>query len=98
MLVGIVGDTHNNLKNISKICEIFNSENVDLVIHTGDITLPKSLKAFKKLNCKLLGVFGNNDINEKNDLLEVSKEFQCNIHDEPFLCELNNIMYLRVFQ
>ena len=90
MLIGIVGDTHNNLKNISKICEIFNAEKVDLVIHTGDITLPKSLRAFKKLNCKLLGVFGNNDFDEKDDLLEVSKEFQCNLNDEPFLCELNN--------
>ena len=90
MIIGIVGDTHNNLKNISKICEIFNAEKVGLVIHTGDITLPKSLKAFEKLNCNFLGVFGNNDIDEKNDLLEVSKEFQCNLNDEPFLCELNN--------
>ena len=90
MLIGIVGDTHNNLKNISKICEIFNEKKVDLVIHTGDITLPKSLKAFEKLNCKLLGVFGNNDIDEKNDLLEASKEFQCNMYDEPFFCELSN--------
>ena len=90
MLIGIVGDTHNNLKNISKICDIFNAEEVDLVIHTGDITLPKSLKAFKELNCKLLGVFGNNDIEEKNDLLEASKGFKCNIYDEPFFCELNN--------
>ncbi len=90
MIIGIVGDTHNNLKNISKICEIFNEEKVDLVIHTGDITLPKSLKAFKSLKCEMLGVFGNNDIDEKNDLLEASKEFQCKMYDEPFLFELNN--------
>ena len=90
MIVGIVGDTHNNLKNISKICEIFNEEKVDLVIHTGDITLPKSLKAFEKLNCKLTGVFGNNDLEEKNDLLEASKDFKCSMHDEPFSFELNN--------
>ncbi len=89
MIIGIVGDTHNNLRNISKICDIFNAEEVDLVIHTGDITLPKSLNAFKKLNCKLLGVFGNNDIEEKNDLLEASKGFKCNMHDEPFFFELN---------
>ena len=90
MIIGIVGDTHNNLKNISKICEIFNEKKVDLVIHTGDVTLPKSLKVFKKLNCKLLGVFGNNDIEEKNDLLEASNEFQCNLYEEPFSFELNN--------
>ena len=90
MIVGIVGDTHNNLKNISKICDIFNEEKVDLVIHTGDITLPKSLRAFKKLDCNLLGVFGNNDIDEKNDLLEASKDFKCKMHDEPYSFELNN--------
>ena len=90
MIIGIVGDTHNNLKNISKICEIFNDEKVDLVIHTGDITLPKSLKAFEKLNCNLLGVFGNNDIEEKNDLLKASKDFQCSLHEEPFSFELND--------
>ena len=90
MIIGIVGDTHNNLKNISRICEIFNEKEVDLVIHTGDITLPKSLKAFGDLNCKLLGVFGNNDVEEKNDLLKTSKKFKFNMHDEPFFLELND--------
>lgn len=90
MLVGIVGDTHNNLKNISKICEIFNEEDVDLVIHTGDITLPKSLLAFKKLNCKLIAVIGNNDIGDKENLLEASKEFNCDMYDEPFFFNLKN--------
>ena len=27
---------------------------------------------------------------KKNDLLEASKDFKCNIHDEPFFCEFNN--------
>ena len=36
-----------------------------LVFHTGDISLPKSLLAFKKLNCPLIAVLGNNDIEEK---------------------------------
>ena len=90
LLIGIVGDTHNNLKNISRICEIFNERKVDLVIHTGDITLPKSLVAFKVLNCKLVGVFGNNDIFEKKNLLEASKEFNCDLNDEPFFFNLKN--------
>ena len=38
----------------------------------------------------MLGVFGNNDIEEKNDLLEASKDFKCNMHDEPYSFELNN--------
>ena len=52
--------------------------------------LPKSLKAFGDLNCKLLGVFGNNDVEEKNDLLKTSKKFKFNMHDEPFFLELND--------
>ena len=87
MNIGIVGDTHNNLKNISKICEIFNKERVDLVIHTGDITLPKSLLAFQKLNSEMIGVFGNNDIDEKEDLIKASKNFRCLLKEEP--CFLN---------
>ena len=90
MIIGIVGDTHNNLKNISKIIEIFNKEKVELVIHTGDITLPKSLRAFQKLNCKMVGVFGNNDIKEKKGLIEVSREFECDIYEEPYFFNLQN--------
>ena len=72
---GLTGDTHNNLKNIEKICEIFNSCSVDFVIHTGDITLPKSLEVFKLLEMPLKGVFGNNDLDEKDSLLEVCDKY-----------------------
>ncbi len=91
MIIGIVGDTHNNLNNISKICEIFNEEQAELVLHTGDITLPKSLKAFEKLNCKLIGVFGNNDIEEKIQLLEVADILKFELKKEPFFIKLNDI-------
>ena len=91
MLIGIVGDTHNNLKNISKICEIFNSLDVQLVIHTGDITLPKSLNEFKSLEMALIGVFGNNDQGEKEDLLKTSKEFECKLYDNPLYLEFDKI-------
>ena len=91
MLIGVTGDTHNNLKNISKICEIFNSLHVDLVIHTGDITLPKSLRAFKALNSKIIGVYGNNDLEEKKDLIKVANEFDCSFYEEPHLFKANNI-------
>ena len=91
MLIGITGDTHNNLKNISKICEIFNSLQVDLVIHTGDITLPKSLRAFKALNAKLIGVYGNNDQEEKKDLMKAATEFNCSFYDEPYYLKLNGV-------
>ncbi len=83
MIIGVTGDTHNNLKNIKIICSIFNENRVDLVFHTGDITLPKSLLAFRELECPLRVVFGNNDIGDKTDLIEASKSFKCDLNDEP---------------
>ena len=64
MLIGVVSDTHNNLKNIDQIISLFNDEEIKLVIHTGDIANAKSLDKFSKLNANLVGVFGNNDRNE----------------------------------
>ena len=84
MIIGVTGDTHNNLKNIKNICTIFNKNGADLVFHTGDITLPKSLLAFKELNCPLEVVLGNNDIEEKESLLKASMNFDCKIRDEPY--------------
>ncbi len=74
MRIGLTGDTHNNLKNVAKICDIFNYQNLDFVIHTGDISLPKTLYAFDDLNVPLKGVFGNNDQEEKEDLIKVCAE------------------------
>tara|TARA_B100000212_G_C27268524_1_gene487672 strand:+ start:144 stop:632 length:489 start_codon:yes stop_codon:yes gene_type:complete len=90
VIIGVTGDTHNNLKNITEICTIFNKNNTDFVFHTGDISLPKSLLSFKKLNCPLIVVLGNNDIGEKNGLVQASKSFNCRIVEEPFSLCLDN--------
>ena len=85
MFIGVTGDTHNNLGNISKICKIFNEIMPSFVVHTGDITLPKSLEAFSRLEMPLMGVFGNNDIEEKKGLMEKSKKYGFKFYDEPFI-------------
>ena len=74
MKIGLTGDTHNNLKNVAIICDIFNSHNLDFVIHTGDVSLPKTLQAFDSLKFPLKGVFGNNDEGEKVDLLKICEQ------------------------
>jgi len=61
MRIGIVSDTHNNLKNVVRIVELFNAAGVERVIHTGDITQAKTLEVFARLDAPLTGVFGNND-------------------------------------
>tara|TARA_B100001250_G_scaffold65148_1_gene51631 strand:- start:49364 stop:49855 length:492 start_codon:yes stop_codon:yes gene_type:complete len=93
MLVGVVSDTHNNINNIKSIIDIFNNEKVDLVIHTGDISKPNTLKIFSDLNCPMMGVFGNNDRIESG-LEEVCREYNFNFKEPPLsvLVENRNIV------
>ncbi len=70
MRVGIVCDTHNNLKNVKRIVELFNDAHVERVIHTGDITQAKTLDALSRLDAPLFGVYGNNDL--ERDALEAA--------------------------
>ena len=89
MVIGVTGDTHNNLKNIKIICSIFNENSTDLVFHTGDISLAKSLLAFKHLKCPLIAVLGNNDIEERKSLEEAANNFNCKIFEEPYFMNIN---------
>ena len=57
MLVGVVSDTHNNIKNIKKIIHLFNEAQVELVIHTGDISKAETLRIFSALNCSFSRCF-----------------------------------------
>ena len=61
MKIGVVSDTHNNLRNVGKIVELFNEQGVERVIHTGDITQSKTIDVLANLNMPVHGVFGNND-------------------------------------
>jgi hypothetical protein len=46
---------------IEKAVKRLNMEKVELVLHAGDYIAPFVIPKFKALNCKLIGVFGNND-------------------------------------
>ena len=75
MKVGVVSDTHNNLKNCNKIVELFNEASVDRVIHTGDITQAKTLEVFSRLQAPMWGVYGNNDVGERDSLAAAAARF-----------------------
>jgi hypothetical protein len=60
--IGVVSDTHNHLANVARIVAIFDAAGVAHVVHTGDITQPKTLHALARLEAPLLGVYGNNDL------------------------------------
>ena len=66
MRIGVVSDTHNNLKNVRKIVKLFNDAQVDQVIHTGDITQAKTIQVLGQLNMPVHGVYGNNDVERES--------------------------------
>ncbi|AXV37468.1 MAG: YfcE family phosphodiesterase [Methanobacterium sp. BRmetb2] len=60
-MIGIIADTHDNLKAIHQAVDFFNQKNVDLVIHAGDLIAPFTVNEFSRLKTNFLAVFGNND-------------------------------------
>lgn len=57
--IGIISDTHENVRLIIKAVELFKARGLDLVVHCGDIISPPVLERFAGLPIRF--VFGNND-------------------------------------
>ncbi|MEW6096281.1 MAG: metallophosphoesterase [bacterium] len=83
MKIGVIADSHENMPMIAKAVECFNNRQVDLVLHAGDIISPITSKEFKKLNTKLIAVFGNND-GEKSLLIKKFNELGMEIYPAPY--------------
>ena len=89
MKIGVVSDTHNNLKSIETIIHLFNDRELEYVIHTGDIANSHSLERFSKLNSKLIGVYGNNDRCEVG-IKEVAIKYKFSFQNPPSKFKLQN--------
>ena len=83
--IGVVSDTHNHLSNCARIVELFNAAGVDRVVHTGDITQAKTLEVFARLEAPLVGVYGNNDIGERDSLDDAARQLNFELADGPLL-------------
>mgnify|MGYP002787565983 CR=1 FL=1 len=81
MLIGVVSDTHNNLRNVERIVALFNDAGVERVVHTGDITQAKTLDVLRHLDAPLHGVFGNND--ERRPLAETATRWGIALAEPP---------------
>ncbi len=86
MRIGVVSDTHNNLKNVRRIVALFNAAGVERVIHTGDISQAKTIDVLAELNAPVSGVFGNND-QERESLTSAINRHGMHFVDPPL--ELN---------
>lgn len=61
MLIGIMGDTHDNISKVRDAVEFMNRQEFDLILHTGDYVSPFIIPLLGALKAPLVGVFGNND-------------------------------------
>jgi putative phosphoesterase len=87
MKIGVVSDTHNNIRNVHRIVELFNEARVERVIHTGDITQAKTLDVFAHLTMPLYGVYGNNDEGERESLEAAVAAHGFEFREPPFVLE-----------
>jgi uncharacterized protein len=81
MLIGAISDSHDNLPQIEKAVQALNNQKVGLVLHAGDYVAGFVIPKFKALNCKLIGVFGNNDGDHELLKKRFSETNNCTIHD-----------------
>ena len=78
-LIGVFSDSHDNIPMIEKAVQLFNQKKVSLVVHAGDFIAPFAIAPMKELNCRVVGVFGNND----GERIGINNRFQAvgEIHD-----------------
>jgi uncharacterized protein len=81
MLIGAISDTHDNLPQIEKAVKSLNDQKVGLVFHAGDYVAGFVIPRLSKLNCPLIGVFGNNDGDHELLKKRFSETTNCTIHD-----------------
>ncbi len=60
MKIGILSDTHNNQKNLQAALEKFKQQNIQTLIHCGDVTSPET--AALLAGFRVICVLGNGDI------------------------------------
>ncbi|MEW5767493.1 MAG: metallophosphoesterase [bacterium] len=82
MKIGLMADSHEHMEKIKEAVRVFNQEEVEMVLHAGDIISPITCRYFKDLNSKLIAVFGNND-GEKDFLRSQFTAIGAEIHQPP---------------
>lgn len=61
MRIGILGDTHDHIPNLTSAVALLNREAGGLFLHTGDFISPFVIPVLAGLGGEVRGVYGNND-------------------------------------
>jgi len=81
MRIGLIADSHDNLPLIDDAVKLLNEKKVELVLHVGDFVSPFVVSKLENLNCKVIGVFGNNDGDKEMLKKRFNETSNCIIHD-----------------
>ena len=73
-MIGIMADSHDNVKSIKLAVRLFKEAECNLVIHAGDFVAPFAAQELANLGCPVKAVFGNCD-GEKKGLEKVFHSF-----------------------
>jgi len=87
MKVGVISDSHDDMAAIARAVELFNAEEVGMVLHAGDVVSPFTFDILRGLRAPLVGVFGNND----GDRLLLRERSGGALHVQPHLLTLGGL-------
>lgn len=80
MKIGIITDTHDLHDVLQKALDVFTENQVEYILHAGDITSPSTAHAFASIdNARFIAVYGNCDT-DKSSLEGVVRGQQGEIH------------------
>ena len=75
-MIGVISDTHDNVPNILKAIKVFENEDVDFIIHCGDVVAPATIKFFKGIHIKVVKGNCDGDVSHIKQVLgEIGGEF-----------------------
>ncbi|MGC9134862.1 metallophosphoesterase [Caldisphaera sp.] len=90
MILGVISDSHDNIKNLEKVVNQLIKFNIDALIHLGDIISPFTLKFLgeKLKNKKIYAIYGNND-GDKLYLKRTADIYKIQIEEQPIILNLD---------
>ena len=90
MKIGLMSDTHDNLKAMSRAVEIMNEHKVGMVIHLGDFVSPFSLDRLGDIDAEKHAIYGNND-GDIASLNIIAKRRGIHLHRTPHEMEVDGL-------
>ena len=93
MKVGIIADTHDNLKAVRYLVEFFNNSGVEVLLHAGDFISPFVIPELASFEGRVIGVFGNND-GDRETLAEFSEKHDLDLCAGPRRFEIGDRTFL----